>query len=229
MHHADQAPIPASSRQKLLGRLAKAPFRIVGSWQEHRTWSRERHSALRVFYKDLGLWAGAPLIGKDPRTGRPGVVESVAQLRGGRPIEIITLDSLPLHMRHVSGAVWIGRDQDTIAVGAQVSRRHRAHIILHELRHLLVDDGPTDGPGMAVHRHFDGVTVQSLEEQMQALPARIREELLTRPVRLRAGYPDDEELTCEVFARAVLPLLDLDPAGQSAGPLAAAFSNRRSI
>lgn len=226
MHYDDQAQIPASARQKFLARCVEAPSRIVESWQEHRTWSRERRSAVRTFYKDLGLWAGAPLVGKDPRTGRPGVLESVAQLRGGRPIETITLDSLP---RHVSGAVVIGENQDTIAVSGLVSRRHRAHIILHELRHLLVDDGPPDGPGMAVHRHFDGVTVQSLEERMQALPARIREELLTRPVRLRAGYPDDEELTCEVFARAVLPLLDLDPAGQSAGPLAAAFSNRRSI
>jgi hypothetical protein len=199
---------------------------MLKAWREHRTWSRERRSALRVFYKELGLWAGAPLIGKDPRTGRPGVMEAVAQLRGGRPIETITLDSLPLH---VSGAVVMGEEQDTIAISGLVSRRHRAHVILHELRHLLVDARPTNGPSMAVHQHFDGVTLQSLEEQMQALPARIREELLTRPVRLRAGYPDEEELMCEVFARAVLPLLDLDPAGHSTGPLAAAFSNRRSI
>jgi hypothetical protein len=226
MHHDDQAPIPASARQRNRARFVEAPSRIRESWRERRTWSRERHSAIRTFYKDLGLWAGAPLIGKDPQTGRPGVLESVAQLRGGRPIETVTLDSLPLH---VSGAVWIGEDQDTIAVSGLVSRRHRAHVILHELRHLLIDGGPTGGPGTAVHRHFDGVTVQSLEEQMQDLPAGIREDLLTRPVKLRAGYPDDEELTCEVFARTVLPLLDLDPPGQSAGPLAAAFSNRRSI
>ncbi|MEU3855063.1 hypothetical protein [Streptomyces sp. NPDC029554] len=208
--------------------MAEGPLQLRESWREHRTWSRERQAALRLFYKDLGLWAGAPLAGKDPQTGRPGVLDAVTQLRGGRPIKIDTvpLDSLSLH---VSGAVVVGDDHDTIVVSSRVSRRHRVHVILHEVRHLLVDDGPTDGPGMAVHRHFDGVTIQSLEEQMQALPPRLREELLTRPVKLRAGYPDDEELTCEVFARAVLPLLDLDPAGQSLGPLAAAFSNRRTI
>ena len=44
-----------------------------------------------------------------------------------------------------------------------------------------------------------------------------------------ARYEHPEERACEVFARVVLPLLDLDATTQRTGSLASAFSNRRSL
>ncbi|MCF3128934.1 hypothetical protein [Streptomyces olivochromogenes] len=214
---ATGAPSP---RRAGLARITEATARVGAAWREHRSWHREQRAATGVFHDDLGLRPGASV---------QDVLDAVAELRGGRTIEPIPLDSLP---PLVSGMAVLGEEEDYIAISTRLSPRHRAHVLLHEVRHLLpFNAGGATGSdcSIAVHRHFDGVTLQSLEEQMSALPARVRAEILTRPAKLRAGYPDDEEFTCELFARVVLPLLDLDPTSKSTGSLASAFSNRRAI
>ncbi|MDO0933567.1 hypothetical protein QQY66_18460 [Streptomyces sp. DG2A-72] len=165
------------------------------------------------------------------------MLDAVAYLRN-RKVELFLLPGLP---PHVTGIAVQGKDTDHIGISDRLSLRHQAHVLLHEVRHLFPADAgelsPADvtGPAaiestastVAVHSHFDGVTLQDLENQMAVLPARVRDDLLTRPAKLRASYKHDEEHTCEVFARVVLLLLDLDTTSKSTGSLAAALSNSR--
>jgi hypothetical protein len=195
-----------------VGRAAKAV-------SDARRWSRERRAALAVFHDEFGLRPGA---------GIQEVLDAVAERRGRR-IESVPLSSL---RPEVSGIAVLGDDVDYIGISDRLSLRHRAHVLLHEVRHLCAsrpgETAATDS-AVTVHHHFDGVTMQALREQMEALPAGVREEILNRPAKLRAGYGDNEEITCEVFARVVLPLLDLDATSKRTGSLNAAFANRRSI
>ncbi|MET8822617.1 hypothetical protein [Streptomyces rochei] len=181
--------------------------------------SRERRDALGYFHNDLSLRPGASV---------QDVLDAIAGLRGRR-VQPIQLSSLP---PTVSGIAVLGSDEhgvDYIGITDRISRRHQAHVLLHEVRHLRPGNecGTQPGSSIAVHEDFDGVTLASLHEQMSVLPESVRQEILSRPAKLRAGYGADEERTCEVFARVVLPLLDLDDTSQRTGSLASAFSNRR--
>ncbi|WP_086738387.1 hypothetical protein [Streptomyces glaucescens] len=207
--------------RSVLARLAETTSRAGAAVRQHRSWSRERRAALHLFYDELGLKPGASV---------QDVLRAMADLRG-RTVETFLLSGLP---PRVSGVTVQGEDTDYIGISDRLSPWHQALVSLHEARHLRVphsgaEDGPGDACSIAVHSQFDGVTLESLREQMSALPDRVREEIITRPAKLRAGYGDDEELTCEIFARVVLPLLDLDPTSQSTGRLTSAISNRRSI
>ncbi|MFF5566181.1 hypothetical protein ACFY7Z_06405 [Streptomyces sp. NPDC012623] len=196
-------------------RAGAATDRIGVAVRDHRTRTRELREARRFFHHELRLRAGA---------GLPEVLRAISALRG-REVESLLLPGLP---PDVSGIAVPGENVDYIGISDRLSRRHHAHVLLHEVRHLR----PCPGGGteaVAVHQHFDAVSLQALRERMSALPARVREEILTRPVKLRARYDDPEERACEWFARVALPLLDLNRDGRSAGSLTTAFSNRRSI
>lgn len=197
--------------------ISEATARLKAAVRDHRSWSRERRAAHDFFHNELALRPGDTV---------QDVLTAITKLRG-RKVSDLALPGLP---PHVTGIVVPGEEEDYIGLSDRLTARHRAHVLLHEVRHLSPDS--TVGE-VALHGHFDGVTLQQLKEQIAFLPLRIQEEILTRPARLRAGYdptdPLDEERKCEVFARVVLPLLDLDPTSQATGSLTTSFSNRRSI
>ncbi|MGW5042132.1 hypothetical protein ACWEQK_28645 [Streptomyces parvulus] len=206
-------------RRASLARITEATSRARKTVRDSRAMSRERKDALSYFHTDLGLRPGASV---------QDVLDAIAELRG-RKVQPVQLPSLP---PTVSGVAVLGSDEhgvDYIGITDRISRRHQAHVLLHEVRHLRPgsEDGSPPAHSIAVHADFDGVTMASLHEQMSALPEHIRQEILSRPAKLRSGYGADEERTCEVFARVVLPLLDLDDTSQRTGSLASAFSNRR--
>ncbi|MFD4412491.1 hypothetical protein [Streptomyces sp. NPDC058475] len=202
-------------RRAGLARIAEAAIRVGEVVSDTRSWARERRDAVAFFENDLGLEPGATI---------QEVLNAIAALRG-REVEPVPLSSLP---PDVSGIAVLGKDKDYIGLSDKLSPRHRARVLLHEVRHLS-PSAKGQSSDVSVHSHFGGVTIQALKEQMSALPVHVQEEILTRPAKLRAGYPDAEERTCEVFARVVLPLLDLGATSRSTGSLNAAFSNRRII
>lgn len=206
------------SHRSDLARLSRAARRAAYVVRESRAMARERREALGYFHEDLGLRPGASV---------QDVLDAIAVLRGRR-VQPLQLSSLP---PTVSGIAVLGTDDhgvDYIGITDRISRRHQAHVLLHEVRHLHPGGSEADA-GQSIAVHFDGVTLESLREQMSGLPDHIRQEILTRPVRLRAGYGHEEERRCEIFARVVLPLLDLDSTSQRTGSLTSAFSNRRSL
>ncbi|MFC8021046.1 hypothetical protein [[Kitasatospora] papulosa] len=212
------ATIDASTApRRVAARLAGAARGV----REVRAVSLERREALRCFRDDLGL---------EPGVSVRKVLDAVAQVRG-REVEPIYLSTLP---PTVSGLAVVGSEEsgvDYVGINDAISLRYAIHVLLHELRHLLRSDhdGAEDVLGVSMHSDFDGVTMDSLREQMAALPARVRQEILTRPVKLRTTYEHDEERACEVFAHTVLPLLGLDSTTDRTGSLASAFSNRRHL
>lgn len=201
-------------RRASLTRVTQAPARIHRALQDTRAWARERRHAL-AYFGELGLNPGATV---------PEVLDAVIAAHG-RHVEPVPLSSLP---PKVSGVAVLGETQDYIFLSDRLSPRHQVGVLLHEIRHLRPAAADPDG-SVTVHSHFDGVTVQHLMDKMSALPPKVREELLTRPAKFRSGYEHDEERSCEVFARVVLPLLSLDSTGQRTGPLNAAFGNRRDL
>ncbi|MFE3599486.1 hypothetical protein [Streptomyces sp. NPDC059142] len=206
---------PRTADRAVLARLAEATGRVGTALRDHRVHIREVRAARRFFHDELRLSAGA---------GVPEVLAAISALRG-RAVESLLLPGLP---PHVSGIAVPGENVDYIGLSDRLSRRHHAHVLLHEVRHLRPSSGG-DADAVAVHRHVDAVGLQELRARMSALPDRVREEILSRPVKLRAGYDDPEERACEWFARVALPLLDLNRDGRSAGSLTTAFSNRRSL
>ncbi|WP_406164513.1 hypothetical protein [Streptomyces sp. NBC_00996] len=204
-------------RRARLARIAEATANVGNAVRDHRRWARERQAALDYFGGQLGLGSGAT-----PQS----VLDAVTEARG-RTVVPLTLPSLPAH---ITGIAVPCEDVDYIGLSDRLSRRHRTHVLLHEVRHLdLSDSAASPSAPISVHSHFDGVSVQMLREQLSVLPAGVREEILTRPAKLRADYETDEERRCEVFARVVLPLLDLDPASERTSHLVTGFANRRSI
>jgi hypothetical protein len=206
------APPP---RRAGLAALAEATTRVGVTVRDHRSRRRELRAARSFFHHELRLSPGASV---------PDVLDAIATLRG-RQVERLVLPGLP---PTVSGIAVPGEDVDYIGLSDRLSRRHQAYVLLHEVRHLRPSSS-ADADAVAVHHHFDSVDLQALREQMSALPARVREQILTRPARLRAGRDDPEEVACEWFARAALPLLDLNEDGRGTGSLNSAFSNRRQI
>ncbi|MFJ1749155.1 hypothetical protein ACIOJD_23345 [Streptomyces sp. NPDC088116] len=205
----------ATARGGATTRLGTATTRLGTAVRDHRSRTRELREARRFFHDELRLAAGASV---------PEVLEAISTLRGRR-VESLLLPGLP---PDVSGIAVPGENVDYIGLSDRLSRRHHAHVLLHEVRHLRPSSGG-DAEAVAAHQHFDGVSLQALRDQMSALPARVREEILTRPAKLRSTYDDPEERACEWFARVALPLLDLNRDGRSVGSLTTAFSNRRSI
>ncbi|MFF3359598.1 hypothetical protein ACFYWN_45170 [Streptomyces sp. NPDC002917] len=211
-------------RRAGLARIVEATNRASTALHEHRSWARDRRDALGYFHDELSLRPGASV--RD-------VLDAIAERRGRR-IKTHVLSSLP---PTVSGMAVLGtEDEDHIGTSSRLSPWHRALVSLHEGCHFRDPSFNSEswadvGCSIAVHSHVEGVTLQSLREQIQAsgLPERVQEEILTRPVRLRASYGEDEERRCEVFARVVLPLLDLDPTSRSTGLLSVTFGNRRAI
>ncbi|NGO40628.1 hypothetical protein [Streptomyces ureilyticus] len=202
-----------------LARITEATSRVGTAVRDKRSWAREKRDALSWFHDDLGLRPGASI---------SDVLDAVRRLRG-REVEPVPLSFLP---PTVSGIAVLGKDDDYIGLSDRLSRRHTAHVILHEVRHLLPSrkgGGPTAAGSLTVHSHFDGVTLQSLKEQMAVLPDRVQKEILTGRAMLRAGYPNAEERTCEATARVVLPLLDLDATSKRTSSLIAGFANHRPI
>ncbi|MET9566827.1 hypothetical protein [Streptomyces tauricus] len=210
-----------SARRASRARVAETASRVGQAVGEIRSWNREKREALRFFRKDLSLKPGATI---------QDVLDAVGELRGRR-IEPIDLPFLP---PRVSGVCVLGQEEDYIGLSERLSPLQRARVTLHEVCHLYPFRGghPTTSPSshpLTVQSHFEGMTLESLRAQMEVLPERIREEILSGPAMLRAGYPTDEERRCERTARVLLPLLNLDKTSERTGSLIAGFANRRSI
>ncbi|MEV4966543.1 hypothetical protein ACFWZA_29245 [[Kitasatospora] papulosa] len=212
-----------SPRPTGLARITAAATRVRGVVSETRAMARERRHALDHFHDGLGLRPGASV---------QDVLDAISELRGRR-LQPVELDLIKPSVSGVSVLASDDNDVDLIGISSRISRRHRTHVLLHEIRHLSPGgdafEEDRSARCIAVHPDFDGVTLESLYEQMSGLPEKVRQELLTRPVKLRARYEHPEERACEVFARVVLPLLDLDATTQLTGSIASAFSNRRSL
>ncbi|MGW0491120.1 hypothetical protein [Streptomyces olivaceus] len=209
-------------RRAGLARIAEATSRARETIRETRAMSRERREALAFFHDDLRLRPGASV---------QDVLDAVTALRG-REVVPVAISSLLKPI--ASGVSVLGSEAhgvDYVGVINRASRKHQAHVLLHEVRHLCPGGGDWTEThttsSIAVHTGFDSVTLASLRDEMSALPEDVREDILNRPAKLRARYDTGEERTCEVFARVVLPLLDLDDTSQRTGSLTSAFSNRR--
>ncbi|MFD0412565.1 hypothetical protein [Streptomyces sp. NPDC127108] len=202
---------PAGWRHTGRARVADASHRILSAVRKRRAWARARRRAIRIIHDDLGL---------RPGQGLQTLLDTVAHERG----RTITVQKLPLPS-HISGFCVQGETEDTIVITANTSERQGLHVLLHEVYHLL-------SPGVA-NADPDAITAcdvlepHRVAEQMPSLPADVVREVLTRPVRLRTGYEEDEEWSAEVFATVGMLMLSLDDDGGHTAPLTS-FANRRS-
>ncbi len=205
-----------------LPRFTQVVPRVLNAVRAHRAGTRERNDALRTFYTEFGLRPGA-----SPQD----VLDAVARRRG-RPL---TYERVPQMPAGVSGMAIFGEDRDTIVISDRLSPRHSVRVLLHEARHLCTtEEGCGVSPHVAMHHTHDALAMENLTAQMSVLPSRVVQEIMNRPVKFRASYTyseelTGEELTCEIFAAVVLPLINVDEMTQSAGSLAVAFGNRRAL
>ncbi|GHC67802.1 hypothetical protein [Streptomyces flavofungini] len=190
-------------------RVADASTRIRSAVRKRRAWARARRRAIRIIHDELGL---------RPGQGLQELLHTVAHERG----RTITVQKLPLPS-HVSGFCVQGEAEDTIVITSNTSERQGLHVLLHELYHLL-SGSPADVDPYAI-TVCDLLDPRLVADQLPSLPADVVREVLTRPVRLRTGYEEDEEWSAEVFATVGMLMLSLDDDIGRTGPLAS-FTNR---
>lgn len=203
-----------------LKRMSEVTTRMQSILRSHRTWAYETKMAQDLFRDTLGLRPGASM---------QKVIEAYETVRG-RPI---TVEEFPLSSRF-TGMCMPGALEDIIVITTRASAAQKAHVTLHELRHLPIPghdhDIQAEDGGMACSK-AGVLDVQTLEAQAAILPPEVVERMRTSPESLRlrsANYADDPlELRPEVFATTIYPLLDLDPVSQHTGSLTSAFSGRR--
>jgi hypothetical protein len=122
--------------------------------------------------------------------------------RSGRRVE---LRELPAGFGRVCGLYVSLPTVDHVYFAAGTSPRHRQHIIVHELMHLLFD-----------HGGLRGLSTGVLERLLPGLdPA------LVRAALARGGYSDPEEREAETLASLVMEHARHPPAGLGGDPAAA--------
>lgn len=126
---------------------------------------------------------------------------NVARARGRR----VELHELPADMGRVCGLYVSLPAVDHVLFATGTSRRHRQHIVVHELMHLLFDHG--------------GLRGFSTEMLVRLLPG--LDPALVRVVLGRGGYSDPEEREAETVASLVMGHAAQVPAGSGDDPVAA--------
>lgn len=125
---------------------------------------------------------------------------NVARARGRR----VELHELPADVGRVCGLYVSLPAVDHVFFAAGTSRRHREHIVVHELMHLLFD-----------HGGLRGLSTGVLERLLPGLdPA------LVRAALGRGGYSDPEEREAETVASLVMGHAGQEPGRRDSDPVA---------
>ncbi|MFD9123708.1 hypothetical protein [Kitasatospora sp. NPDC059571] len=143
-----------------------------------------------------------------PQLGTVEALCAAVAERTGRPVRLA-----PRRMRvgEPSGFVERRPDEDVIHVERETSGLHRAHIVCHELAHLLcghLAEAPPPGGGAAV--------------ELEALDPEV-----LRLVLGRSHYDDAAEEEAEVLGAELLRLLVLAPGAGTTSQLAPALEHRK--
>ena len=125
---------------------------------------------------------------------------NVADRRGRR----VALHELPVGLSGVCGLYVSLSAVDHVFFAAGTSPRHRQHIVVHELMHLLCDHG--------------GLRGLSSEVLARLLPG--LDPALVRAALARGGYSDPEEREAETVASLVMEHAGHAPAGMGGDPAA---------
>ena len=126
---------------------------------------------------------------------------NVARARGRR----VELHELPADVGRVCGLYVSLPAVDHVFFATGTSRRHRQHIVVHELMHLLFD-----------HGGLRGLSTEMLARLLPGLdPA------LVRVALGRGGYSDPEEREAETVASLVMGHAAQAPSGPGDDPVAA--------